>query len=117
MNPLVALAGVLVVAAALSTYALAFANAPAPDHDRNRAEPALTDALNTLRDGGVVVPGALAALDGKRPSMNVSVRTANRSWTSGPHPPRDATTTSRRVPIRIAPGDVRPGRVRVGVWG
>jgi hypothetical protein len=117
ISPFAALAAVLVLSCALSTYALAFANTPAPEHDRERAAPVLAGALDTLREGGVVRP---AHLGDARPntalSVNLTLRTANRSWHAGPSPPERASGASEAVPVRVAEGTVRSGRLRAEVW-
>jgi hypothetical protein len=118
VEPIAALAAVVVLGMALSTYAVAFeASIPNADHERDRARPALRQATATLRVDGVVDPGRVPrAAAGLPASANVTLRAVGEEWHAGPVPPADAHVASRPVPVRIAPGRVRPGRVRVEVW-
>lgn len=132
VEPLAALAALVVLGAALTAYGAVARDALPDARDRNLAEPALTETLADARSGAVVLPGRLAsaaaaAVESAAPAgfrLNASVAAGNRTWSVGPRPPAiadsagaDATdVASRTVPARIAPGRVRVGRLRVVVW-
>lgn len=117
VEPIPALAAVLVIGTALSAYAVAFGAAPFLDHERDRARPALGQATAALRVEGVVRPGRVSrAAAGLPAPANVTVRAGGRAWHAGPTPPANASAASRPVPVQVAPGRVLPGRVRVEVW-
>ncbi len=118
VEPLVALVAVLVVGVLLSAYAAGLESVLGGDQRRHLADAVLVETVDHLTHDGVVRPDRLNATavapDGYR--VNVTVRAGDRTWADGPSPPADARHTSRRVSVRFAPGDVRPGRVRVEVW-
>lgn len=117
LNPFVALAAVLVLTTALSTYALAFGTVPSPNGERGLAEPVLTRAVDDLGAGGTVAPGQVESFEpATRATVNLTLRAGNDTWRLGPPAPRDAATASRTVPVRLASGRVVPGRVRATVW-
>jgi hypothetical protein len=118
VEPLAALAALFAVCVGLSTYALVVADAGVPT-DRDAAEPALAAAHDEASVRGVVHPGRLeraldARLLGSR--LNVSLTTDGRQWTVGPAAAARGDCTSRRVSVRLGPGRVRHGRLRVVVW-
>jgi hypothetical protein len=119
VEPLAALAAVLVLGVALGAYVGALDGALPSPTDRNRAEPALGRVADALRPDGVARPARLpaaaaAAPDGYR--ANVTLAAGDRRWSVGPSPPESADTAARRLPVRVAPGRVRTGRLRVEVW-
>lgn len=116
---LAALIAVLAVCLGLSLYAgvldAALPESTAPTPARTAAD----RVADVARVGGVVRPGRLdraaeAAPVGRR--LNATLRAASRTWTAGPPVPDRATAATRRVSVRVAPGRVRPGRLRVAVW-
>ncbi|GAA0653066.1 DUF7285 family protein [Salarchaeum japonicum] len=115
-EPLVALVCVAVLCAALAGYATAY-DRSLPTADRDLAPPVLAAATDTLLVRGVARPDRLddARLDIAR-SVTVTLTTGDRTWTTGPNPPAEADAASRPVAVRVAPGDVRFGRLRVVVW-
>lgn len=117
VEPLAALAAVAVVGTALTLHAGVLHGVRPPEPTRDRATPALQRALGAVRDEGLARPSRLrsvSAPDGR--AMNVTLRTANRTWAVGPRPPDGADRAGRPVPVRVAPGAVRAGRLRVAVW-
>ncbi|MFB6080168.1 MAG: hypothetical protein ABEJ81_04135 [Haloferacaceae archaeon] len=120
VEPTVALAAVFAVVVGIALYAGVLAGAMPGARDRNLAAPAaerIHDELAPTAD--IVVPdridrAAVAAPDGYR--VNVTVRVATRRWTTGPTAPPTADVATRRTSVRLGPGRVRPGTLRVEVW-
>lgn len=116
---LAALVAVLAVCLGLSLYA-GVLDAALPDATGSSPARTAADRVADLaRVGGVVRPGRLdrglsAAPVGHR--LNATLRAADRTWHVGPPVPSRATTATRRVSVRVAPGRVRPGQLRVAVW-
>lgn len=120
VEPLPALVAVLVVCVAVGTFAteradvLPVVSADAP------ADAVVSDAVDaaTPSDSVVVHPGRLVAspLGPSEYDVAVTLTAGEREWTAGPTPPPDATAASQRVPVRVAPDRVRPGRLTVEVW-
>mgnify|MGYP006284956747 FL=1 len=121
VEPLAALVGLLAVCAAVSTYATALAGV-GYEADRDVATPTLDRVTDRLATGGVADPGRRAMAQRAGPAgyrLNVTVAAAGRRWYAGPTPPgerADTDTVGRTIGVRLAPGRVRPGRVRVEVW-
>ena len=117
VEPLVALAAVLVVGVLLSMYAVGVDRTLPGDRERDLAEPTLRAVVDDATHNGVVRPARLTAgrvaPDGHR--VRVELRAAGRTWTDGPAAPRDAETAVRQVSVRVG-SDVEPGRLRVEVW-
>jgi hypothetical protein len=118
-EPVVALVAVLAVTAGLVTYAETLSAVLPGEPERATAETALERVHAELRVAGVAYPGRLdrvtgSALDGWR--MNVTLRTAEGSWQRGPDPSGGALRAQRRVSVRVAPGNLRPGRLAVVLW-
>jgi hypothetical protein len=124
VEPTAALVVVLAVSAAVSAYAVALDGADAGVGERSErelGEPTLERVTGALVTGGVADPGRTDRAHRAGPSgyrLNVTVAAAGKRWQAGPTPPRRATTdvATRRVGVRIGPGRIRPGRVRVEVW-
>lgn len=119
VEPLAALAAVFVLGVALGSYTLAYDAAIPGAPQRDPARPALKRVLTVLRPDGVVRPARLDRARDPIPDVfraNVSVRVGNTTWAVGPRPPTDADAATRTVPVRVAPGTVRPGHVEVQVW-
>ncbi len=119
VEPLAALAAVLVLGVALGAYVGALDAALPDPTDRNRAEPALRRATDALRPDGVARPARLRTATDAGPAgyrANVTLAAGDRRWAVGPSPPASADTAARRLPVRVAPGRVRSGRLRVEVW-
>jgi len=121
VEPVAALAALLAVGAALALYAGALADAGAGDRDRDRnpAEPTLDRVETRLVVGGVARPDRLTAARAAGPDgyrVAVTLRADGQRWRTGPRPPGDADVATRAMSVRVAPGRVRSGRLRVEVW-
>lgn len=120
VSPTAALVAVATIAMALSLYATVFAGV-VPDPDRNVAEPTLNRVQDTVISAAVAAPEKLSAAADAGPNnyrLHIALRTDSRHWSVGPTPPAsDVTeTATRRTAIRIRPGTVRSGHLRVVVW-
>lgn len=120
-SPLAALAALFAVCTGVSIYVVALGGTVAVGDDRAYAEPTLHRVGDELADGGVADPETLdtarsAAPDGRR--LNVTLTAGDRRWTAGPTPPKEGPTdaASRTTSVRLGPGSVVPGRLRVEVW-
>jgi len=122
VEPTAALVVLLAVSGAVSAYAVALDGVSAERRaDRALADPTLDRVTGVLVTGGIAAPTRTerahhAGPDGYR--LNVTVAAAGRRWHAGATPPRGATTdvAGRAVSVRLAPGRIRSGRVRVEVW-
>lgn len=118
VEPLAALAGVLVVGLLLSTYAVGVERTLPTERDRDLATSTLAAADDRVTRNGLARPDRLDA-EGLAPSgyrVRVVLRAAGSKWADGDDPPADAATATRQVSVRVGPGRVRPGRLRVEVW-
>lgn len=118
VEPLVALSAVLVLGITLSAYVAGLERATPDQRHRTLAEPTLEAAVDQVRRNGLARPAAIdasaVAPDGYE--LRIELRAGGRTWTSGPPAPRSAETATRAVSVRLGPGRVRPGRLRVEVW-
>lgn len=76
-------------------------------------------AADLVRTGGVVRPERLDRTGAAAPTghrLNATLVAAGRRWSAGPPVPDRARTATRRVSVRVGPGRVRPGTLRVAVW-
>jgi hypothetical protein len=111
----------LAVCVAVSTYATALVGA-GYEADRNVAAPTLDRVVDRLATGGVADPGRRERARHAGPAgyrLNVTLAAAGQRWSVGPTPPSsrtDADTAAHSLGVRLAPGRIRPGRVRVEVW-
>lgn len=119
-SPLASLAATFAVCTGVSIYVVALGGA-VPADERAYADPTLHRVSDELAAGGVADPSRLesaqaAAPDGRR--LNVTLTAGDRRWTVGPRPPTADRTdaASRTTSVRLAPGSVVPGRLRVEVW-
>ena len=122
VEPTAALVVLLAVCGAVSTYAVAL-DGTGGERTRDLAAPTLERVTDRLTTGGVARPNRRERAQRVGPKgyrCNVTVAAAGERWTAGPTPPsrrRDAVDTATRpVSVRLGPGRVRPGRVRVVVW-
>jgi len=121
VEPLAALVSLLAVCAAVSTYATALAGV-GYDAERNVAAPALDRVTDGLATGGVANPDRMDQAQRAGPvgyRLNVTLAAAGQRWYAGPTSPgkrADTDTAARSISVRLSPGRVRPGRVRVEVW-
>lgn len=121
VEPLAALVAVAVLCLAVGAYGAVRADVlPAGDSDAP-ANAVLSETVDaaTPQNSLVVDPQLLDAAAVPPPGYEatITVTTGNQTWRSGPdNPPADAASATRRVPVRVGPGSVRPGRVVVEVW-
>ena len=121
VEPTAALVVVLAVCAAVSTYVVAL-NGVGGETERELASPTLDRVVDRLAVGGVADPRRRERARRSGPAgyrLNVTLAAAGRRWYAGPSPPgggADTDIAARSVGIRLAPGRIRPGRVRVEVW-
>ncbi len=127
VEPLAAIAAVFAIGVGLALYATILGATYPGEADRDVAEPTLAKVSEAVVDNGVVSPEALERLgtaaagghheyapDGYR--MRVVLTAGDREWATTPGSPESARSASRRVGVKLAPGNVRPGRLRVEVW-
>ena len=119
MEPLLALVALFAVGLGLSLYAGVLDTAlGTTSGERNRAVATADVVEQSITDAGVVAPGelddALAALP-ERFSYRLSLR-VDETWSAGGEPPAGADRTTRTVSVRVGPGQLRRGRLRVVVW-
>lgn len=121
VEPTAALVALLAVCVAVSTYATALAGA-GYETDRNVAAPTLDRVVDRVAAGSVADPARRERAQRAGPAgyrLNVTLAAAGERWHAGPTPPgrlADTDTASRAIGVRLAPGRIRPGRVRVEVW-
>jgi hypothetical protein len=109
----------MAVGAALVLYTSGLYGAFPEPSDPRIAEPTLDRAVDELAADGVVVPTELTGLDSIAPTgydVALVLSTDDDRWRVGPASPPDAATASRPVAVRVAPGVVVSGRLRVTVW-
>lgn len=112
-EPLAALVALFAVCVALSLYAGAL-DVRAPGDDPP-VRGALDATYDRLRNGSAAVPSRLS-LPPSRYAVNVTLSAAGNDWSVGPVPPRGTSRASRPVAVRLGPGRVAAGRLRVAVW-
>lgn len=120
-SPLVSLVAILVVVAAVTMYAAAFANASPEEPTRDLAAPGLERAIAALAPGSVVRPTRLhtGLLRDVRPAgttAQVTIRAGEYEWSVGPAPPDTADVAARVVSVRVGPDRIHLGRVELFVW-
>lgn len=119
VEPLAALAAVFAVCVGLALYAGVLSSVT-PESSRDLAEPTLDRVHDRLSTGGVAVPDRLDSARAGGPEgydLNLSLTADDDQWTVGPTPPPSAgDSASRSTGVRVAPGRVHPGRLRVVVW-
>jgi hypothetical protein len=120
VEPTAALAAVFGVVVGLGLYAGVLADATPADRERDLAGPAVERVHDRLAgDDGVAHPDRLSAATDAGPDgyrLNATLRVAALRWTVGPRPPPTADAATRRTSVRIAPGRIDPGVLRVEVW-
>lgn len=118
VEPLAALAALFAVCVGLSLYTVVLVDVDRPV-DRDLAGPTLTAVEDAVSHRGVVLPTRLDRAVDHAPSgraLNVTLATADRRWTVGPSPGPDGDHASRVVSVRVGPGRIRAGTLRVVVW-
>ncbi|AHG03110.1 hypothetical protein HALDL1_05535 [Halobacterium sp. DL1] len=119
VEPLPALVAVAVLCLAVGAYASVRAGVAPVGGSGPPADAVLSETVDAATDSGsvVVTPRALRVVAPPGYEATVTVTVGDQSWTAGASdPPPDAATASRRVPVRITPGEVNPGRLDVEVW-
>lgn len=120
-SPLAALAALFAVCTGVSIYVVALGGAVPVGDDGAHADPTLHRVSGELSEGGVVDPSTLDAARSAAPAghrLNVTLAADGRRWAVGPRPPTGERTdaASRTTSVRLGPGSVAPGRLRVEVW-
>lgn len=128
-EPTVALVALFAVSVGVSLYAGILTDVSATvGTDRGVATPTLERIHDAASTAGIVSPSALDDARNVGPNgydLNVTLRSAGQTWRVGSIPPAvvgtfgsadGADSAGRSVSVRIAPGRVRPGRLRVVVW-
>ncbi|WP_254537314.1 DUF7285 family protein [Halomarina litorea] len=125
VSPLAALVALLAVCAGVSLYA---GTLDTSLHSLTGPDPTVRTVadrtLDTLAPTGVTTParlanrsltaGAGAVPEGYR--VNVTLVAGGERWQRGPAAPPGAGRTVRALGVRLDPGRVVPGRLRVVVW-
>jgi hypothetical protein len=125
VEPTAALVVLLAVCAAVSTYATVL-NGAGHEAEREVAAPTLDRVVDRVAVGGVAEPSRRRRAQRAGPAgyrLNVTLAAAGRRWHAGPKRPgpgaaagTDTDAATRTLGVRLAPGRIRPGRVRVVVW-
>lgn len=119
VEPLAALVAVLAVGAALALYADVLLATEPSRTDPGVADATLQQVAAAVGDGAVALPGRVPRAVDAGPvgrSVNVTLSANGRTWMAGPAPPPEAPNASRPASVRLRPGRVEPGRLRVVVW-
>jgi hypothetical protein len=119
VEPIPALAAVLVVGMALGVYADAVATVEPNQSADGRAAATLQRVHDDVSVNGAVRPGRVADAGDAAPAgydLNVTVTAGEDRWSTGPGPPDTGAVAQRRTGVRIDRWSVRPGRIRVVVW-
>lgn len=121
-EPVAAIVAVFAVCIGLLTYSGVLGDVMPPS-ERTLGPTTLSTVRDEMSSNGVLLPDNLPVGRRSNPAgyhLNFSLSVGSRKWHGGPSPPHnpDASTetATTRVSVRIAPGDVRPGRLRVVVW-
>jgi hypothetical protein len=123
VEPTAALVVLLAVCAAVSTYATVLGGA-GHEVERDVASPTLDRVVDRLAVGGVAEPARRRRAQRAGPTgyrLNVTLAAGGRRWHAGPKRPgpgasADTDAAARALGVRLAPGRIRPGRVRVVMW-
>lgn len=119
IEPLAALVALFAVCAGLTAYASVLHTTVGSPAGRNVAEPTLERVQHASSDDGVVRPSRLARGLNAGPDghgVNLTLKTDGAEWHAGPDRPPSADVASRTVSVRLEPGRVRAGRLKVAVW-
>ncbi|QZX99727.1 DUF7285 family protein [Halobaculum rubrum] len=122
-EPTVALAAVLALSLGVAAYTVVLGGV---DEREPTAEPTLERVHDAISVGGVADPGRLdrvrSVIAGTDGNASVTLTVAGRHWRAGDAVPKSSApastraTATHRVGVALAPGRVRPGRLRVTVW-
>lgn len=119
IEPLPALAAVLVLGIALGVYADAMASVDPARSASGTAAATLQSVHDRVSEDGAALPGRVPDARDAGPAgyrVNLTLSTGSSLWSAGPTPPDRATEAGRTTPVRIDQWTVRPGRLRVVVW-
>lgn len=119
VEPLPALAAVLVVGLALGLYADALATVESVRSESGTARATLQSAHVAVTGDSTALPGRVPGAADVGPAgyhVNVTLTTGDQQWSAGPVPPTSATDARRRTPVRLDRWTVRPGWLTVEVW-
>lgn len=116
VEPLAALAAVFALGVGLALYAGTLEDVGLAD-DRAVAETVVDSLTGEAETLGVLRPARLEHASVPNGwSANLTLVSPAGRWTAGDIPPPDADRARRLVAVRLGPGTVRPGRLRVAVW-
>lgn len=120
VEPLAALAAVFALGVGLALYVGVLGEAlPLLSTDRSMAPATADRLLSETRAFGAVEPPLDGAAEAARPTgqtVNATLVAGDVAWTAGPSPPDGADCAVRQVTVRVAPAEIRPGRLEVCVW-
>lgn len=119
VEPLAAIVAVFAIGAALAVYAGALDEAIGDGPERETPEILLDRTVENATRAGIVDPTRIEGTPRTAPEglhVNVTLRSDGSVRTAGPTPPPEADGASRRVPVQVGPGTVRPGRIRIEIW-
>jgi len=120
VEPVAAVVAVLALCLAVAAYGAVSAGVLPERTSTAPAERVLDDAVDAATPAGSVVVSPSHLSESVAPAgydATLRLTAGERSWTAGPaEPPSDAASATRRVPVRVANGDARPGRLTVEVW-
>jgi len=116
-DPLAALVAVALVCAGLGLYAGEL-SVPDPAGEDPRVAQVADSVVDSASHAGVLDPDRLASVVRTHSThrVNVTLGDGPETRSVGPTPPPDAPATTRRVSVRVGPGDVTPARLQVVVW-
>jgi hypothetical protein len=120
VEPVAAVVAVLALCLALAAYGAVSAGV-LPDTAKSApVDQVLDDAVDAATTPGSVVVSPTRLTGTVAPTgYEASLRLAagEHSWRAGASDsPPEAASASRQVPVRVDPGQVRPGRLTVAVW-
>lgn len=119
VEPLPALAAVLVIGLALGLYANAVATVDPTGSETGTARATLQSVHDAISEDGAALPRRVQDLGDAGPTgyrTNVTLAAGSEQWTAGPAPPAGAADAYRRTPVRLDRWTVRPGRLAVVIW-
>jgi len=120
VEPVAAVVAVLALCLAVAAYGAVSETALPGRTESAPVEQVLDDAVDAALVEGDVVVSPERLTDAVAPAgyeTSVELTAGERAWTAGASdPPPEAASASERVPVRVAPGDVGPGRLTVEVW-
>jgi hypothetical protein len=118
VEPLAALAAVLVLGLALGLYAETLAAVEPSRPEPASPEATLQRVTDALSADAAAIPDRLPETRKLAPSgreLNVTLTADGRRWSVGPTRPEGASA-DRHIPVQIDRWSVEPGRLRVVVW-